>query len=75
MKENRIKVAFGAPLQAGDSESQTVGCRQNNPDICGNNGLPQICAFAREDGICMKPSRAWKKQYQKLASDKAQGEQ
>lgn len=25
-----------------------------------------ICAFVREDNICMKPSRAWKKKYQEL---------
>ena len=42
----------------------------NNPDICGNNGLSGICAFASDDGICRKPSRAWKKQYQKLKEGK-----
>jgi hypothetical protein len=28
--------------------------------------MPDICAFVCEDGICRKPSRAWKRQYQKL---------
>lgn len=60
------KIDFNAPLQEGDNEKQTVGCRQNNPDICGNNMLPGICAFCRDDGICKKPSRSWKKQYYRL---------
>lgn len=61
-----LKVAFSAPLNEGDSEEQTYGCRQNNPNICGSNGIEGICAFVSEDGICKHPSKAWKKQYQKL---------
>lgn len=64
--KNSLKFSFNAPLHSEDSETQTYGCRQNNPDICGNNGMPEVCAFIREDGICKKPSRAWKKQYAKL---------
>ena len=60
------KIDFNAPLHELDSEVQTFGCRQNNPNICGNNGIEDICAFASSDGICKKPSRAWKKQYTKL---------
>jgi len=66
MKEKKLKISFNAPLNDLDTETQTYGCRQNNPDICGNNGMPDICAFVCEDGICRKPSRAWKRQYQKL---------
>ena len=66
MDDRKLRVPFGAPLQPNDSESQTAGCRQNDPNICGNNGLPQVCAFVREDGICKSPSRKWKKQYQIL---------
>lgn len=66
MKKVEITVAFNAPLNINDSESQTFGCRANNPDICGSNGLSGICAFASSDYICRKPSRAWKKQYKKL---------
>lgn len=69
MDTKKNKVPFNAPLAPLDTEFQTVGCRQNNPDICANNDLPNICAFAREDGICKKPSRAWKKQYEKLKSE------
>ena len=66
MSKSELKISFNAPLNAQDNETQTYGCRQNNPDICGNNGLPGICAFVCDDCICHKPSRAWKKQYQKL---------
>lgn len=67
--EKKLNISFNAPLNKGDTENQTYGCRQNNPDICGNNGLNNVCAFVREDCICMKPSRAWKRQYQKLANE------
>ena len=60
------KIPFNAPLNEKDSETQTHGCRQNNPDICGFNGLVGVCAFVSNDGICRKPSRSWKKQYIKL---------
>ena len=66
MMKNKLKIAFNAPLNQEDTEYQTYGCRANNPDICANCYLPDICAFASEDGICKKPSRAWKKQYAKL---------
>lgn len=51
-------VAFNASLHEYDSEEQTYGCRQNNPDICDSNGIEGICAFASEDGICKHPSKA-----------------
>lgn len=49
-----------------DAENQTYGCRQNNPDICASNSIPGVCAFTSDDCICKKPSRSWKKQYEKL---------
>ena len=58
-----LKIPFEAPLHELDSETQTFGCRQKNPDICGNNSLPGVCAFTTDDCICRKPSRAWKRQY------------
>ena len=66
MTVKEVKISFNAPLHDQDTELQTFGCRQNNPDICSSNGIEGICAFASEDGICRKPSRAWKKQYQRL---------
>lgn len=64
--EKKLRVSFRATLNEGDTEDQTYGCRANNPDICGNNGMDGVCAFVREDCICKKPSRAWKRQYNKL---------
>lgn len=66
-KADTIKVPFNAPLNEIDTEQQTYGCRANNPDICANNSIMGICAFSSIDNICRKPSRAWKKQYQKLS--------
>ncbi len=65
-ESKKLHVPFNAPLFPEDSENMTVGCRANNPNICANNGLENICAFSSEDGICRRPSRAWKKQYMKL---------
>lgn len=31
------RVSFTSPLVEGDTENQTVGCRQNNPEICKYN--------------------------------------
>lgn len=67
---NNIRISFNAKLNELDTEEQTYGCRANNPDICANCYLPDICAFSREDNICKKPSRAWKKQYQILNMEK-----
>lgn len=66
--EKKLRIGFDSPLNSGDTETQTYGCRANNPDICANNSIPDICAFTSDDCICKKPSRAWKKQYQKLSS-------
>ena len=63
-KNNR----FHEPLQEGDSETQTVGCRHTNPDICAKNSMPGKCAFVSSDGICLAPPRSWKLQYSKLRS-------
>lgn len=70
MREKELKIPFNAPLNEQDTETQTFGCRANNPDICANNGLTNICAFVSDDCICRKPSRAWKKKYQELLRDK-----
>lgn len=66
MGGNDIKIGFHAPLNELDTETQTYGCRANNPDICANNGMADVCAFVSKDCVCKKPSKAWKKQYQKL---------
>ena len=61
-----LKFPFNAPLNEMDTESQTYGCRQNNPNICGSNGILEVCAFVCADKICRKPSRLWKKKYKEL---------
>ena len=57
MSEKELRVSFSAPLNEKDSETQTYGCRANNPDICANNSLTGICAFISGDGVCRRPSR------------------
>ena len=70
MSEYKVtKIPFNAPLNEQDTENQTYGCRQNNPDICSNNSLEGICAFVNDDCICRKPSRAWKKKYFELRGE------
>lgn len=66
MATNKLKVPFSAPLNPLDTETQTQGCRHTNPDICNANSMEKVCAFVRADGICMKPSLSWKKQFNKL---------
>ena len=70
MNNKRIHIPFSAPLNENDTEIQTYGCRANNPDICANAFLQNVCAFVTDDCICKKPSRAWKKQYYKLKEGK-----
>ena len=61
---------FHAPLNALDSETQTVGCRHTNSDICAKNGLPKVCALVRADKMCFAPPVSWPKQFQKLKQGK-----
>ena len=64
-----LHIPFNASLRPGDTADATVGCRANNPDICRNNGIPDVCAFERTDGICKRPSKAWKKQFMALSME------
>lgn len=66
MDSKQLKVPFQAPLKKNDTDQQTEGCRANNPDICAYSHALEVCAFVSSDGICRHPSKAWKKQYQKL---------
>lgn len=68
MKQVKLHIDFNSPLNKQDTEDQTYGCRQKNPDICAHNGLDGVCAFVTDDCICHRPSRLWKKQYKKLKS-------
>ena len=55
-----------AALQPEDTAERTFGCRASNPDACGKHGMRLVCAFVREDGLCLAPPRSWAKQYPKL---------
>ena len=66
MNEKKLRIPLNSPLNELDTEEQTFGCRANNPNICANNDLQNICAFASADHICKRPSRAWKKKYLEL---------
>ncbi len=59
-------ISLRAPLHKDDTENQTYGCRQSNPDICGYCYLGNVCAFVTEDHICRHPSAKWKKIYKEL---------
>ncbi len=60
---------FDAPLHLLDTDKQTFGCRHTNPDICARHSSDE-CAFVRTDKLCLKPSKAWPKQYEKLKAKK-----
>lgn len=57
---------FKRPLQAGESEVLTFGCRHSNPDICAKHSMPGVCAFVAKDSICKLPPVTWKKLYAEL---------
>lgn len=52
MNKKDLSITFNSPLHSQDTELQTYGCRANNPNICGSNGLPNVCAFSSADCIC-----------------------
>ncbi len=64
--KSELHIPFKEALRKEDSETQTYGCRVNNPDICRYYMLDSVCAYARENHICLQPSRAWKRMYMKL---------
>ena len=66
MNKKDLSIPFNVLLRPQDTELQTYGRRATTSYICGNNGLPDVCAFSSKDCICKKSSRAWKKQYAKL---------
>ena len=57
---------FHQPLEPKDTDTQTVGCRHTNPDICAKHSMPSVCAFVRSDGMCLAPPKSWPKQFKKL---------
>lgn len=65
MKNNKL-LNSKEPYNSKDTEKETYGCRHTNPNICSNNSIPGVCAFASEDCICKRPPRSWKKIFEKL---------
>lgn len=55
------------PLEESETVERTNGCRRLNPDICLNHSIPEICAFVRNDNVCMSPSLPWKKKFEILS--------
>ena len=66
MKRTTLRISFNSPLSEYDTKDQTYGCRANNPEICGLNMAENICAFVRQDHICKKQSRAWRRKFAEL---------
>lgn len=66
MSDKKLIIPFNALLNTKDMKSTIYMCRQNKLNICGINGLLNNCTFTHFNGICQKPSRAWKRQYNKL---------
>lgn len=54
-------IPIRAELKPEDTDKQTYGCRQSNPDICGYCYIENVCAFSSKDNICKHPSAKWKK--------------
>lgn len=59
-------IPIRAKLHPDDTDKQTYGCRQSNPDICGYCYIENVCAFSSKDFICKHPSMKWKKIYKEL---------
>ena len=57
-----------APVQPGESESRTVGCRYKRSRDCPKNRMRNVCAFVREDGICLAPPVTWKRHWRKIVT-------
>jgi len=64
---------YHLPLQPGDTESQTVGCRHSHPDVCSKHSLETVCAFARADEMCLSPAASWAKRFRKLTMEAGGG--
>ena len=61
-----LQIESSASLNPQDSPCQTYGCRHQNPNNCQNNSMENVCAFVRDDNICLKPPTGWARQYEKL---------
>jgi hypothetical protein len=60
------KSFYNEPLHSKDSEDMTFGCRQMTPENCAKNSMIDICAFVREDNICLPPPNKWRKKFKTI---------
>jgi len=58
--------ASHAPLHRKDTEKQTAGCRHTQPAVCTKNSMPKVCAFVRQDDMCLSPPKSWAKHFKAL---------
>jgi len=63
-----MKVDRNTPLHPEDSMIQTQGCRRSSPQVCRDMDMSSVCAFVRNDGLCLKPPNSWATQYKTLVS-------
>lgn len=68
-KVERMNSNRNRPLQKGETEEKTLGCRYSRPDICAKHSLPEVCAFVTKDGVCYEPPNSWNKLYKKLSAN------
>jgi hypothetical protein len=59
---------FDPPVQPGETDAQTIGCKHSNKLNCGRNGMPKVCALVREDGMCLAPPSSWVRYYRATVS-------
>ena len=74
MTNNNRSSVFHAPLQDRDTATTTVGCRHTNPNICAKHSMERVCAFIRDDGMCITPPLSWARQFLLLAKDRLSNE-
>ena len=58
-----------APLHHQETDEMTFGCRQTCPDNCAKNSTPDICAFVREDHMCLSPPNSWRRKFKELKNE------
>ena len=69
-----MKVDQRRPLTEHDTEEQTLACRHSNPNTCRNNSTRKMCAFVRDDNICLLPPRSLKKLLKELQESEQEAE-
>ena len=67
----RQKNSPNEPLHHTDTENMTFGCRQTCPVNCSKNSTPDICAFVREDEMCLSPPTTWRRKFRELKNKEA----